>query len=128
HKGAYTFFFICILFLSLINALVHWYAPKIQPLTWFAHFVSLFLLGVIGQFYRRPKIRISKDTTDVLSPADGKVVVIEETTETEYFKDKRIQVSIFMSPINVHINRNPITGIVKFFKYHPGKYLMAWNP
>jgi phosphatidylserine decarboxylase len=83
---------------------------------------------VIVQFFRSPKIKISKNEAHVLSPADGKVVVIEETTETEYFKDKRIQVSIFMSPTNVHINRNPIGGIVRYFKYHPGKYLMAWNP
>src|SRR5690606_23208551 len=61
-------------------------------------------------------------------PADGKVVVIEEAEETEYFKDKRIQVSIFMSPINVHINRNPLSGVVSFFKYHPGKFLVAWHP
>ncbi len=64
----------------------------------------------------------------LICPADGKVVVIEETTETEYFKDKRLQVSIFMSPLNVHVNRNPMSGVVKYFKYHPGKYLVAWHP
>lgn len=64
----------------------------------------------------------------ILCPADGKVVVIEETEETEYFHDRRIQVSIFMSPVNVHINRNPVSGIVRFFQYHPGKYLVAWHP
>jgi phosphatidylserine decarboxylase len=64
----------------------------------------------------------------VIAPADGKVVVIEEVEETEYFKDKRRQVSIFMSPINVHVNRNPISGIVRYAKYHPGKYLVAWHP
>src|SRR5690606_30834657 len=80
------------------------------------------------QFFRNPKRIIPKDERIVLCPADGKVVVIEETEETEYFNDRRLQVSIFMSPVNVHINRNPITGTVRFFKYHPGKYLMAWNP
>jgi phosphatidylserine decarboxylase len=64
----------------------------------------------------------------VLCPADGKVVVIEETEEPEFLKDKRIQVSVFMSPVNVHVNRNPISGVVKYFKYHPGKYLVAWHP
>jgi phosphatidylserine decarboxylase len=64
----------------------------------------------------------------VIAPADGKVVVIEEVEEPEYFKDKRRQVSIFMSPVNVHVNRNPIAGIVKYAKYHPGKYLVAWHP
>lgn len=128
HKEGYTSLAICILFIAVINALSHWFAPNNQILTWIVYLVSLFLFIVIVQFFRSPKIRISKNETHVLSPADGKVVVIEETTETEYFKDKRIQVSIFMSPTNVHINRNPIGGLVKYFKYHPGKYLMAWNP
>jgi phosphatidylserine decarboxylase len=64
----------------------------------------------------------------VIAPADGKVVVIEETFEPEYFKDRRLQVSIFMSPLNVHVNRSPIDGVVKYMKYHPGKYLVAWHP
>jgi phosphatidylserine decarboxylase len=128
HKEGYTSLAICVLFIAIINALSHWFAPDNQVLTWLVYLVSLFLFIVIVQFFRSPKIKISKNEAQVLSPADGKVVVIEETTETEYFKDKRIQVSIFMSPTNVHINRNPIGGIVKYFKYHPGKYLMAWNP
>lgn len=128
HKEGYTSLAICVLFIAVINALSHWFAPNNQVLTWFVYLVSLFLFIVIVQFFRSPKIEVSKNKAHVLSPADGKVVVIEETTETEYFKDKRIQVSIFMSPTNVHINRNPIGGIVKYFKYHPGKYLMAWNP
>jgi phosphatidylserine decarboxylase len=71
---------------------------------------------------------VSKNDKHIICPADGKVVVIEETEETEYLKDKRIQVSVFMSPINVHVNRNPISGIVKYFMYHPGKFLVAWHP
>jgi phosphatidylserine decarboxylase len=67
-------------------------------------------------------------TRHVIAPADGKVVVIEETEETEYFNDRRRQVSIFMSPVNVHVNRNPVEGVVKYFKYHAGKYLVAWHP
>src|SRR5690606_14402064 len=86
------------------------------------------LLVTVIQFFRNPIRKISPSEQKILCPADGKVVVIEESEETEYFKDRRLQVSIFMSPINVHSNRSPITGIVKFFKYHPGKYLMAWNP
>ena len=65
---------------------------------------------------------------EIISPADGKVVVIEEVMETEYFNEKRLQVSVFMSPINVHLNRYPISGVLKYFKYHPGKYLVAWHP
>jgi phosphatidylserine decarboxylase len=71
---------------------------------------------------------IQQNDSILLAPADGKVVVIEEVEETEYFKDKRIQVSIFMSPFNVHINRNPVSGVVKYAKYHPGLYLVAWHP
>src|SRR5690606_29964036 len=82
----------------------------------------------ILQLFRSPVRKITVDEKTVLCPADGKVVVIEETEETEYFKERRIQVSIFMSPVNVHVNRNPISGIVSYFKYHPGKYLVAWHP
>ncbi|MFM7024109.1 MAG: phosphatidylserine decarboxylase family protein [Flavobacteriales bacterium] len=95
---------------------------------WLAYAIAAFLLILVLQFFRNPKRHATLSDLGVISPCDGKVVVIEETTETEYFKDKRIQVSIFMSPINVHVNRNPISGIVKYVKYHPGKYLVAWHP
>ncbi|MCB0664149.1 MAG: phosphatidylserine decarboxylase family protein, partial [Saprospiraceae bacterium] len=87
----------------------------------------IFLL--VLQFFRNPKreIRVADDSL-VYAPADGKIVTIEETEETEYFDSKRLQVSIFMSPTNVHVNRNPISGTVNYFKYHPGKYLVAWHP
>ena len=80
-------------------------------------------------FFRNPKRKTENKSDDqVIAPADGKVVVIEKVHEAEYFKDERLQVSIFMSPLNVHVNRNPISGEVSFAKYHPGKYLAAWNP
>ncbi len=88
---------------------------------------SLFYL-IILQFFRVPKRVTPINPNHVIAPADGKVVVIEETVESEYFKGPRRQVSIFMSPINVHVNFNPISGIVSYFKYHPGKYLVAWHP
>lgn len=88
--------------------------------------VVLFLL--VLQFFRNPKVISVVNDNFVLAPADGKVVAIEDVTEEEYFKDKRTQISIFMSPLNVHVNRNPISGIVSYFKYHPGKYLVAWHP
>jgi phosphatidylserine decarboxylase len=84
--------------------------------------------ATIVQFFRSPILHISKNESQVLCPADGKVVVIEETDEPEFLKDRRIQLSVFMSPVNVHVNRNPISGVVKYFKYHPGKYLVAWHP
>ncbi len=88
---------------------------------------SLFFLLIL-QFFRHPSRKTIVHSDHVIAPADGKVVVIERTLETEYFKDERIQVSIFMSPVNVHVNRNPIGGMVKYFQYHAGKYLVAWHP
>lgn len=87
----------------------------------------IFFLLII-QFFRNPKRNTLQNDKQVISPVDGKVVVIEEVTENEYFKDKRLQVSIFMSPINVHVTRYPIGGKILYSKYHPGKYLFAWHP
>jgi phosphatidylserine decarboxylase len=89
---------------------------------------SVIFYLIVLQFFRNPAVDIEKNEKHILAPADGKVVVIEETTEEEYLKDRRIQVSIFMSPFNVHVNRMPAAGIISFFKYHPGKYLVAWHP
>ncbi|ELR71442.1 Phosphatidylserine decarboxylase [Fulvivirga imtechensis AK7] len=90
--------------------------------------ITIILYLLVLQFFRNPKVVTPVNDKHVVAPADGKVVVIEETTETEYLKDKRIQVSIFMSPVNVHVNRMPVKGAVEFFKYHAGKYLVAWHP
>ena len=90
--------------------------------------VALLILIIILQFFRNPKRIAIRNSNQILSPVDGKVVVIEEVYEGEFFKDKRLQVSIFMSPINVHVTRYPMDGIIKFSKYHPGKFLVAWHP
>ena len=90
--------------------------------------VALALLILILQFFRNPVRKISKNFNDILAPVDGKVVAIEEVEENEFFKDKRKQVSIFMSPVNVHVTRYPSSGLIKYAKYHPGKYLVAWHP
>ena len=91
--------------------------------------ISAFLvLIIILQFFRNPTRTAILDENQILAPVDGKVVVIEEVFEGEYFKDKRLQISIFMSPINVHVTRYALSGIVKFSKYHPGKFLVAWHP
>tara|TARA_B100000809_G_scaffold49621_3_gene44615 strand:- start:5240 stop:5890 length:651 start_codon:yes stop_codon:yes gene_type:complete len=100
----------------------------INWLQYILYFALLFLLVIILQFFRNPSRKATTSDNHVVSPVDGKVVVIEEVYEPEYFKDKRIQVSIFMSPLNVHVTRYGLTGIVKFSKYHPGKYLVAWHP
>ncbi len=99
------------------------------------HWLSILILTgasvffiLIVQFFRVPKRKFVIDNKKIICPADGKLVVVEKIFENEYFKDDRIQVSIFMSPLNVHVNWYPVSGIVKYVKYHPGKYLVAWDP
>lgn len=128
HKEGYTSIAIAVLVVFIANALVHYLVPGNGFVVWTTYVLSFLLLVTILQFFRNPHRRIRVDDNTILCPADGKVVVIEETEETEYFGDRRIQVSIFMSPVNVHINRNPVSGKVSFFRYHPGKYLVAWHP
>ncbi|KRO65892.1 MAG: phosphatidylserine decarboxylase [Cryomorphaceae bacterium BACL11 MAG-121128-bin16] len=90
--------------------------------------IMIFIFVITLNFFRIPKRTFERQNDIIYSPCDGKVVVIEETLETEYYKDKRIQVSVFMSPLNVHNNLYPISGMVTYTKYHPGKFLVAWNP
>lgn len=98
-------------------------------LSWLLFIAGLFLLIVVLQFFRSPNRQIPLiDAKKIYSPADGKVVVIEKTEESEFMNNECWQVSIFMSPINVHSNRNPVSGTISYLKYHPGKYLAAWNP
>ncbi|WP_313269893.1 phosphatidylserine decarboxylase family protein [Sphingobacterium sp.] len=127
HKEGYTTLAIAVLFIFIINAVADYYDAS-QYAKWFIYALSAFLFITVVQFFRSPKKVVNPQDGVILCPADGKVVVIEETEENEYFHDKRIQVSIFMSPVNVHVNRNPISGLVTFFKYHPGKFLVAWHP
>jgi len=112
-----------VVFLLLIDKFV-----DIEWLRMTLMLVVLFFLVMILQFFRNPKRAVAIDDNHVIAPVDGKVVVIEEVFESEYFKDQRLQVSIFMSPINVHVTRYPVNGKVRFSKYHPGKYLVAWHP
>ena len=101
------------------------------PIKWLEMTIQLLAVAfliIVLQFFRNPKRIISINDNHILAPVDGKVVVIEEVFEPEYFKDKRLQVSIFMSPINVHVTRYPVNGLIKYSKYHPGKYLVAWHP
>lgn len=101
---------------------------NIPWLRWGLQILSLLLLVAILQFFRNPTRKVMKNFDEILAPVDGKVVVIEEVEETEFFNDRRRQVSIFMSPTNVHVTRYPASGSVKYSKYHPGKYLVAWHP
>jgi phosphatidylserine decarboxylase len=112
----------------VLNLALYFLWPELILLRWIIGTLSLIGFLFILQFFRNPKRVFNLDENSVLCPADGKVVVIEETEETEYLKEKRIQVSVFMSPLNVHVNRNPVDGIISYFRYHPGKYLVAWHP
>ncbi|APX99875.1 phosphatidylserine decarboxylase family protein [Lacinutrix venerupis] len=104
------------------------YFIDINWLKYILFFTLAIFLYLILQFFRNPKRNTINNNNNVLSPVDGKVVVIEEVFEKEYFKEKRLQISVFMSPLNVHVTRYPINGKVLFSKYHPGKYLVAWHP
>ena len=117
---------VLLLLLVAVVAVAYYISPH---LLWVAAGLSLLFFLVVLQFFRNPQRLVPvEDDNLVYAPADGKVVVIEEAVEAEYFKDKRLQVSIFMSPVNVHVNRNPVGGTVTYNKYHPGKYLVAWHP
>lgn len=127
HKEGYKIIFIGIV--SFIAVLL--LADKFVPIAWLKisiQLIALFLFVMILQFFRNPNRKIMPNENYFLAPVDGKVVVIEEVFEDEYFKDKRVQVSIFMSPINVHVTRYGASGKIKYSKYHPGKYLVAWHP
>ncbi|AXP79549.1 phosphatidylserine decarboxylase [Mariniflexile rhizosphaerae] len=127
HKEGHKIIFLTFVFVVGCSLL----ADSFIPITWLRTIVLsvlLIFLILILQFFRNPKRRTALNNKSVVSPVDGKVVVIEEVFEKEYFNDKRLQVSVFMSPINVHVTRYPISGNVIFSKYHPGKYLVAWHP
>lgn len=123
HKIIFTTFITIVASFLLVDHFIE--KPWLQTTLWLV-LLSLFIL--ILQFFRNPKRQTFFSDKQVISAVDGKVVVIEEVFEKEYFKDKRIQVSVFMSPINVHVTRYPIGGKIAFSKYHPGKYLVAWHP
>jgi len=128
HKEGRTLLFWMLLALSIANYLIYYFFPAEKLLSNLSLGSSILLYLALLQFFRNPVFQIPQEDGLVFAPADGKVVVIEEAVEGEYLKEKRMQVSIFMSPINVHVNRSPIQGTVDYFKYHPGKYLVAWHP
>ncbi len=126
HKEGYKILSLLAIALIILNLFLNWISPEALL---FSTLVSVILFMLVLQFFRNPGRTIpQKDQHIVYAPADGKVVVIEAAEEPEYFQSKRLQVSIFMSPLNVHVNRNPIGGKVTYLKHHPGKYLVAWHP
>jgi phosphatidylserine decarboxylase len=128
HREGRKLLFWMLIVLAAINFGLNQWIPEQGTVLNVVLLVSVLLYLIVLQFFRSPNIKLPNDEKLVFAPADGKVVVIEETMEEEYLHEKRKQISIFMSPINVHVNRSPIAGIVEYFKYHPGKYLVAWHP
>lgn len=128
HREGLATIFITVAVLFGLNWAVQHFLPEPVIIQQLVLFVSTIFLLIILQFFRNPPRHTVLNEQHVISPADGKVVVIEEVEEPEYFNGKRLQISVFMSPFNVHVNRNPVSGIVSYFKYHPGKYLVAWHP
>lgn len=127
HKEGHLIILYTFLLIALITVLLDFFIEN-QILKYILQIFCLLMLILILQFFRNPKRKFNLNPEKVLSPVDGKIVAIEEVFENEYFNDKRLQVSIFMSPINVHVTRYPIGGKVLYSKYHPGKYLVAWHP
>ncbi|WP_026966327.1 phosphatidylserine decarboxylase family protein [Algoriphagus terrigena] len=128
HKEGRVLLFWMMIILVALNYLLYYYLPEQRLLINLSLIVSVVLYLIVLQFFRNPVFSLPNEDGIVFAPADGKVVVIEEAFEGEYLKEKRKQVSIFMSPINVHVNRSPVKGEVEYFQYHPGKYLVAWHP
>jgi phosphatidylserine decarboxylase len=128
HREGLASILIAFVVLALISGAVAYLFPTMPLLVNIVAAFSVVLFLFIVSFFRIPAREMKVGDSLIISPCDGKVVVIEETYEPEYFKDKRLQVSIFMSPANVHVNRNPISGQVKLSQYHSGKYLVAWHP
>lgn len=129
HREGYKSIAIGTLIFGAINFIVfYFFSASLPALCWVIFVATAFLLLFLISFFRIPARKLTVGDNLVVAPADGKVVVIEEIVDVEYFNEKRLQVSIFMSPANVHVNRIPISGEVVYNQYHKGKYLVAWNP
>lgn len=127
HREGHKILLVSGIILLLLNAGLAYFFSN-PTVYWITGTFSLLIFIAFASFFRIPHREMTIHDNKVIAPADGKIVVIEEVEEKEYFNDKRIQVSIFMSPANVHVNRAPLTGTVTYQKYHPGKYLVAWHP
>jgi phosphatidylserine decarboxylase len=128
HREGYLTIGVTVVVLFFVNLLSARLFPGNLPVAYGLLVFSILFFLLIVHFFRHPSVAVVENDKQVLAPADGKVVVVERTEESEFLKDDRIQISIFMSPVNVHVNRNPISGVVRYMRYHPGKYLVAWHP
>ena len=127
HKEGFKLIPLSLVVLALLYALLFWLIP-FAVVQYLLAAAGIVLFVLIVRFFRDPEVEVALNEKQIIAPADGKVVVIEKTTESEHLKDERIQVSIFMSPLNVHVNRSPVAGEISYFKYHPGRFLVAWHP
>jgi phosphatidylserine decarboxylase len=128
HREGHTIILGTLVICATGAFLIHYFLPAGK---WYNHLLYgllLVVLTLVVQFFRNPVRHTPVDPMHVIAPADGKVVIVEEAEEPEYFKGKRLQISVFMSPLNVHVNRSPVTGTVRYYRYHPGDYLVAWHP
>lgn len=127
HKEGIAPIAIAFTLVLVVNLIVSWTTHKtaVEVIT---ALITIPLLLLIVWFFRDPFRPVMPDDSVIICPADGKIVAIEKTVENEYFKDERLKISVFMSPLNVHVNRYPVTGQITYYKYHPGKYLVAWHP
>lgn len=129
HKEGYGSILVALVVFAIINLLAFYFIASYSAALGWLIFIGTFVLFLfIVSFFRIPKRNHHSGDTAIVAPCDGTVVVIEEVEPDEYFKEKRLQLSIFMSPLNVHVNRNPVSGEVLYSKYHPGKFLVAWHP
>jgi phosphatidylserine decarboxylase len=128
HKEGHQIILHTFLIVTVLVLIAEYQFASLAVLKWGIQLLSLIAFVLVLQFFRNPKRSTPKNEAQIIAPVDGKVVIIEEVFEKEYFKEKRLQVSIFMSPLNVHVTRYPVRGKIVFSKYHPGKYLVAWHP
>jgi phosphatidylserine decarboxylase len=128
HKEGHAILIGLFIALVVVNLLQSYLLKGFGLFGWITLSASIIIFLLILQFFRHPSRNIAANENTILAPADGKIVVIEETMEDEFLHEKRIQISIFMSPLNVHVNRSPVAGVFEFIKYHAGKYLVAWHP
>lgn len=126
HKEGYSIIWVTIALAAFVTTVCGWLLPEVAA--WIVAGVALFVILFVTSFFRCPSRRVAEDAELVFAPADGKVVVIEEVTESEYFHDRRLLISVFMSLSNVHINWFPVGGRIEYFRHHQGRFLVAWHP
>ena len=128
HREGYTIILSTLAICAAGAFIIHQFLPAGKWYSYFLYGLLSVVLVLVLQFFRNPGRHTAVDPRHIMAPADGKVVIVEEVEEPEYFKGKRLQISVFMSPLNVHVNRSPVTGTVRYYRYHPGDYLVAWHP